>query len=51
MAMRQRRNARNEMSAPTYGPGIEITGRITDSYAEILTPDAVSFAARGTRTR
>jgi malate synthase len=50
MAMRQRRTARNEMSAPTYGPGIELTGRITDSYAEILTPDAVSFVARLQRT-
>ena len=33
------------MSAPTYGPGIEISGRITTEYAEILTPEAVAFAA------
>jgi malate synthase len=34
------------MSAPAYGLGIDITGRITPDYAEILTPDAVAFAAR-----
>jgi len=33
------------MSAPVYGPGIEISGRITPEYAEILTPEAVAFAA------
>ncbi len=33
------------MSVPTYGPGIEISGRITPEYAEILTPEAVAFAA------
>src|ERR1700681_3002888 len=38
------------MSAPAYGPGIDITGRITPDYAEILTPDAVAFAARLQRT-
>ena len=38
------------MSAPTYGPGIEVTGRITPEYVEILTPDAVAFAARLQRT-
>ena len=32
------------MSTPTYGPGIEIIGRITPEYAEILTPAAVAFA-------
>jgi malate synthase len=34
------------MTPPAYGPGIEITGRITPEYAQILTPDAVAFAAR-----
>jgi malate synthase len=34
------------MSTPTYGPGIEITGRITPEFAQILTPEAVAFAAR-----
>ncbi len=34
------------MTTPRYGPGIEITGRITPEYAEILTPEAVAFAAR-----
>src|ERR1700736_4216520 len=38
------------MSAPAYAPGIDITGRITSDYAEILTPDAVAFAARLQRT-
>jgi len=31
---------------PGYPPGIEISGRVTPEYAEILTPDAVAFAAR-----
>ena len=34
------------MSDPRYGNGIEISGRITPQYAEILTPDALGFAAR-----
>jgi malate synthase len=34
------------MSTPTYGPGIEITGTVTPQFAEILTGDAVAFAAR-----
>src|SRR5512143_2238690 len=34
------------MSTTTFGPGIEINGRITPDYAEILTPDAVAFAAK-----
>ena len=34
------------MSAPSYGPGIEITGGITPEYAEILTPPAVALAAK-----
>jgi malate synthase len=34
------------MSAPIYGAGIEITGRITPEYAEILTPEAVAFVAK-----
>jgi malate synthase len=34
------------MSSPTYGPGVEITGRITPEYAQILTPEAVAFAAK-----
>src|SRR5450432_45661 len=38
------------MSAPTYGPGIEIRGRITPEYAEILSPEAVAFAAGLQRT-
>ena len=34
------------MSTTRFGPGIEITGRITPEYAQILTPEAVAFAAR-----
>jgi len=34
------------MSTPSYGPGIEISGRITPEYARILTPEAVAFAAK-----
>ena len=34
------------MSDPGNGNGIEISGRITPQYAEILTPDALGFAAR-----
>ena len=34
------------MSTPNYGPGIEISGRITPEFATILTPEAVAFAAR-----
>src|SRR5689334_1176348 len=34
------------MNAPRYGPGIEVAGRITEQFAEILTPDALAFAAR-----
>ena len=34
------------MSTTTFGPGIEITGRITPDYAQILTPEAVAFAAK-----
>ncbi len=33
------------MNAPTFGPGITVTGRITPEYAEILTPEALAFAA------
>ena len=33
------------MSTPRYGPGIEIAGPISDEYAEILTGEAVAFAA------
>ncbi len=31
-------------SGPQFGPGVEITGRITPEFAEILTPEAVAFA-------
>jgi malate synthase len=34
------------MATPHYGPGIEITGRITDEYAQILTTEALAFVAR-----
>ncbi len=34
------------MSTPLFGPGIEITGRVTPEYAQILTPAAMDFVAR-----
>src|SRR5437867_3440796 len=34
------------MNTTSFGPGIEITGRVTPEYAEILTPDAVALAAK-----
>ena len=34
------------MNAPRYGPGIEVTAQITPEFAQILTPDALAFAAR-----
>ena len=34
------------MNAPRYGPGIEITAQSDARFAQILTPDAVAFAAR-----
>jgi malate synthase len=38
------------MSATSFGPGVEISGRITPEYAEILTPEAVAFAVKLQRT-
>jgi len=34
------------MTTPHFGPGIEITGRMTADYAQILTPAALEFVAR-----
>ena len=34
------------MSTPVYGPGIEIAGRITPEFAQILTPEAMAFVAK-----
>ena len=34
------------MTTPTYGPGIEITRPVTPEYAQVLTPEALAFAAR-----
>ena len=34
------------MSAPSYGPGIEILAPVTPEFAQILTPEAVAFVAR-----
>ncbi|MEO6565214.1 MAG: malate synthase A [Casimicrobiaceae bacterium] len=34
------------MSRSPFGPGVEITGRITPEFAQILTPDAVAFAVK-----
>ena len=34
------------MTTPSYSPGIEISGRVTPEYGEILSPAAVAFAAQ-----
>jgi malate synthase len=39
-------HARIQMTHSRYAPGVEITAPVTDSFAEILTPEAVAFAAR-----
>jgi len=38
------------MSTSPYGPGVEITARITPEFAQILTPDAVAFTVKLQRT-
>ncbi len=38
------------MSTSPYGPGVEITGRITPEFAQILTPEAIAFAVKLQRT-
>ena len=34
------------LMTPQYGPGIDISARVTPEYAEILTPEAIAFAAK-----
>ena len=34
------------LMTPQYGPGIDISARVTPEYAEILTPEAVALAAK-----
>ena len=34
------------MNSPRYGPGIEITANVTPEFAQIVTADAMAFAAR-----
>src|SRR5829696_8609646 len=34
------------MTTPAFGPGIEITGPVSPDYAQVLTPEALAFAAR-----
>jgi malate synthase len=34
------------MSAMNFGPGVEVSGRVTPEYAEILTPEAMAFAVK-----
>jgi len=34
------------MTTPAFGPGIEITRPLSPAFAEILTPEALAFAAR-----
>ncbi|MGE5103565.1 MAG: malate synthase A [Betaproteobacteria bacterium] len=37
------------MNVPRYGPGIEVTAEITPEFAQVLTPEALAFAARLSR--
>ncbi|MDQ2915613.1 MAG: malate synthase A [Pseudomonadota bacterium] len=34
------------MNSPRYGPGIEVNAEVTSEFAQILTPEALAFAAR-----
>ena len=34
------------MSTPVFGPGIEVSARITPEFAQILTPEAMAFVAK-----
>ncbi len=34
------------MSAMNFGPGVEVSGRVTPEYAQILTPEAMAFAVK-----
>src|SRR6476661_7673450 len=36
----------DDMNAPRYGPGIEVNAEITPEFAQVLTPEALAFAAR-----
>ncbi|HLW11129.1 MAG TPA: malate synthase A [Casimicrobiaceae bacterium] len=37
------------MNPPRYGPGIEVNAEVTPEFAQILTPEALAFAARLSR--
>jgi len=37
---------KRSMTAPNYGPGIDVSGRMTPDYSQILTPEALAFAAK-----
>jgi malate synthase len=37
------------MNVPRYGPGIEVTAEVTPEFAQVLTPEALAFAARLSR--
>src|SRR6476661_3419305 len=41
-----RRKKGSSMSVRQYGPGIVVSGPVTAAYAEVLTPEALAFAAR-----
>ena len=41
------RNQANE--PPRYGPGIEVNAEVTPEFAQVLTPEALAFAARLSR--
>jgi len=37
------------MNPPCYGPGIEVNAEVTPEFAQVLTPEALAFAARLSR--
>ena len=37
------------MNPPRYGPGIEVNAEVTPEFAQVLTPEALAFAARLSR--
>jgi malate synthase len=37
------------MNVPRYGPGIEVTAEVIPEFAQVLTPEALAFAARLSR--
>src|SRR6516165_1373635 len=45
MAMSESATVSTTLKKPAFSAGIEVSGRVTPEYAQILTPDALGFAA------